>query len=187
MEEDVDAEKTAFRFGAAFLLPAEELRQEIGEKRSRIQSKELQYLKWRYGMSIQAILYRLKDLRIITDSYYKQWCMKINKLGWKKREPIEISPEKPKRFHQQVFRALSEGLIEEREAEQLLNDTLETASAPSLIERRAFFELPTDLRRSLLREQAKRMVEYYQNDPEWRELEGEDLVEYKSTPGHGTD
>lgn len=169
--ENVDAEKAAFRFGAAFLVPAEELRREVGEKRTRIQPEELQYLKWRYGMSIQAILFRLKDLRIITDSYYTQWCMEINKLGWKKREPIEIPPEKPKRFHQQVFRALSEGLIEEEEAEQLLNDTLETASSRSLIERRAFFELPTNLRRSLLRKQAKQMADYYQNDPEWRKLE----------------
>jgi Zn-dependent peptidase ImmA (M78 family) len=181
LDEGVNAEKAAFRFGAAFLVPAEELRREVGEKLDRIQSEELQYLKWRYGMSIQAILFRLKDLRIITDSYYKQWCMEINKLGWKKREPIEIPPEKPKRFHQQVFRALSEGLIGEEEAEQLLNDTLETSSSRSLIERRGFFELPTDLRRSLLREQAKQMADYYQNDPEWRELEGEDLVEYKST------
>jgi transcriptional regulator with XRE-family HTH domain len=181
LSEGVDAEKAAFRFGAAFLVPAEELRREVGEKLSRIQSEELQYLKWRYGMSIQAILFRLKDLRIITTSHYKQWCMEINRLGWKKREPIEIPPEKPKRFHQQVFRALSEGLIEEGEVEQLLDDTLETSSARSLIERRAFFELPTDLRRSLLREQAKQMADYYQNDPEWRELEGADLVEYKST------
>ena len=175
--EDVDAEKSAFRFGAAFLVPAEELRREVGKKISRIQPEELQYLKWRYGMSIQAILFRLKDLRIITDSYYTKWCMEINKLGWKKREPIEIPPEKPKRFHQQVFHALSEGLIEEEEAEQLLNDTLETSSSRSLIERRAFFELPIDLRRSLLREQAKQVANYYQNDPEWRELEGGDLVE----------
>ena len=179
--ESVNAEKAAFRFGAAFLVPAEELRREVGEKRTRIQSEELQYLKWRYGMSIQAILFRLKDLRIITDSYYTQWCVEINKLGWKKREPIEIPPEKPKWFHQQVFRALSEELIEEEEAEQLLNDTLETSSSRSLIERRAFFKLPTDLRRTLLREQAKQMVDYYQNDPEWRELEGGNLVEYEST------
>ena len=74
-----------------------------------------------------------------------------------------------------------EGLIEEGEAEQLLNDTLETSSSWSLIERRAFLELPTDSRRSLLREQAKQMADYYQNDPKWRELEGGDLVEYEST------
>ena len=60
-------------------------------------------------------------------------------------------------------------------------DFLIIDSSRSLIERRAFLELPTDLRRSLLREQAKQMADYYQNDPEWRELEGGDLVEYKST------
>ena len=63
----------------------------------------------------------------------------------------------------------------------LLNDTLETSFSWSLIERRAFLELPTDLRRSLLEKQAKQMADYYQNDPEWRELEGGDLVEYEST------
>ena len=62
----------------------------------------------------------------------------------------------------------------------LLNDALETSFSWSLIERRAFLELPTDLRRSLLEKQAKQMVDYYQNDPEWRELEGGDLVEYES-------
>jgi Zn-dependent peptidase ImmA (M78 family)/transcriptional regulator with XRE-family HTH domain len=178
LDEGVNAEKAAFRFGAAFLVPAEELRREVGEKLDRIQSEELQYLKWRYGMSIQAILFRLKDLRIITDSYYKQWCMEINKLGWKKREPIEIPPEKPKRFHQQVFRALSEGLIGEEEAEQLLNDTLETSSPRLLTQRRAFLELPKDLRCRILREQAERMVEHYEQDSEWRELGGGDIVEY---------
>ena len=169
--ESVDAEKAAFRFGAAFLAPAGHLRREVGEKRSHIQLEELLYLKRRYGMSIQASLFRLRDLRIITASHYKRWCMDINKLGWKKREPIEIPSEKPERFHQQVFRALSEGVIEAREADQLLNATLEIPSPRSLIERRAFLELPTDSRRSLLREQAKQMADYYQNDPEWRELE----------------
>ena len=86
-----------------------------------------------------------------------------------------------KRFRLQVYRAASEELIGEREAEQLLNDTLETASPRSLIERRAFLELPTDLRRHLLREQAKRMVDYYDQDSEWRELGGGDFVEYEST------
>ena len=176
----IDAEEAAFRFGAAFLAPTEQLHREVGEKRSHIQLEELLYLKRRYGMSIQAILFRLKDLRIITASDYKRWRIDINKLGWKKREPIEISPEKPERFHQQVFRALSEGLIGEQEAEQLFNDTLERSPPRSLIERRAFLELPTDLRRDLLRKQAERLTEYYERDSEWRELEGGNLVEYES-------
>ena len=180
LSEDIDAEKAAFRFGAAFLAPAEHLQREIGDKRSRIQLGELLYLKQRYGMSIQAILFRLKDLRVITSSHYKRWCMDINKLEWKKREPIEIPPEKPERFNQLVFRAISEGLIGEQEAEQLFNDTLETSPPQSLIERRTFLELPTELRRNLLKEQAERMVEYYKHDSEWRELEGEEFVEYES-------
>ena len=166
LSRGIDAEDAAFRFGAAFLVPAEQLYREVGEKRSHIQLEELLYLKRRYGMSIQAILFRLKDLRIITASHYKRWYMDINKLGWKKQEPIEIPPEKPERFHQLVFRAISEGLIGEQEAEQLFNDTLETSPPRSLIGRRAFLELPTDLRHNLLREQAQRMADYYEHDSE---------------------
>ena len=92
-----------------------------------------------------------------------------------KQEPNEIPREKPERFRQQVLRALSEGLIEVREAEQLLNDTLDTALPRSLIARRAFLELPTDVRRNLLKEQAKQMADHYERDSEWRELEGEPL------------
>jgi Zn-dependent peptidase ImmA (M78 family) len=178
VSEDVDEEKAAFRFGAAFLAPAEQLCREVGEKRSLIEMEELLYLKQRYGMSIQAILFRLKDLEIITPSYYKQWWMDINRLGWKKQEPIEIAPEKPKRFRLQVYRALSEELIGEQAGEQLLNDTLETSSPRLLTQRRAFLELPKDLRCRILREQAERMVEHYEQDSEWRELGGGDIVEY---------
>ena len=176
----INAEDAAFRFGPAFLVPAEQLYREVGEKRRYIQLEELLYLKRRYGMSIQAILFRLKDLQIITASQHRRWCMDINKLGWKKKEPIEIPPEKPERFHQLVFRAVSEGLIGEQEAEQLFNDTLETPPPRSLIERQAFLKLPTELRHNLLKEQAERMAEYYNHDSEWREQEGEEFVEYKS-------
>ena len=164
--EEVDEEKAAFRFGAAFLAPAEPLRRDVGEKRRHIPLQELGYLKRRYGMSIQALLFRMRNLEVITTSHYRRWCMDINKLGWKKREPIEIPPEKPEWFHQQVCRALSEKLIDEQETEQLLDATVEKSPLRSLTERSVFLELPIDLRRSLLKEQAKRMVDYYQSDPE---------------------
>ena len=166
---NVDAEKAAFRFGAAFLAPAEQVRRDIGEKRNRIEKNELFYLKRRYGMSIEAMLFRLKDLRIITDAYYRQWCIQINKFGWKKREPLEMPPEKPERFHQQVRRALSEELITETEARQLLNDTVELPSDTALSERRRFLQLPQQERHRILSAQAKEMVDFYENDPEWQE------------------
>ena len=178
LRKDIDPEKAAFRFGAAFLAPAEQLRRDVGEKRNRIQKDELSYLKKRYGMSIQAMLFRLKDLRIITETYYRQWCIQINKFGWKKCEPIEILPEKPERFHQQVLRALSEELITETEADQLLNHVMEPSANRSLSERRQFLELPKEERDRILSEQAKEMADFYENDTEWREWEGGPVVEY---------
>ena len=176
--EDVDPEKAAFRFGAAFLAPAEQLRRDVGGKRSRIQRKELFYLKRRYGMSIQAMLFRLRDLRIITNAYYKNWCIQVNKFGWKKHEPIEIPSEKPSRFYQQVLRALSEELITEMEAEQLLNRPMESSANQSLSERRQFLKLPKKERDRILREQAEEMADFYEHDTEWREWEGGPIVEY---------
>ena len=176
--EDVDPEKAAFRFGAAFLAPAEQLRRDVGGKRSRIQRKELFYLKRRYGMSIQAMLFRLRDLRIITNAYYKNWCIQVNKFGWKKHEPIEIPSEKPSRFYQQVLRALSEELITEMEAEQLLNRPMESSANQSLSERRQFLKLPKKERDRILREQAEEMADFYEHDTEWREWEGGPILEY---------
>ena len=51
-------------------------------------------------------------------------------------------------------------------------------SSLTLIDRHAFLKLPMDLRRNLLKKQAKQMADYYQHDSEWRDLEGSDLVEY---------
>ena len=176
---DVDPEKAAFRFGAAFLAPAEQLRRDVGRKRSRIQREELFYLKRRYGMSMQAVLFRLRDLGIITNTYYKQWCIQVNKSGWKKREPIKIPPEKPKRFYLQVHRALSEELITEMEAKLLLNRPMESSANQSLSERRQFLKLPKTEKDRILCEQAKQMADFYEHDSEWREWEGDPLVEYE--------
>jgi len=176
--EDVDPEKAAFRFGAAFLAPAEQLRRDVGGKRSRIQKREIFYLKKRYGMSIQAMLFRLRDLRIITNAYYQQWCKNVNRFGWKKKEPIKIQPEKPQRFYLQVRRALSEELITETEAKQLLNHPTESFDNQSLSERRQFLKLPREERDRILREQAEEIADFYEHDTEWREWEGGPIVEY---------
>ena len=84
IEDRINHEDTAYRFSAAFLAPAEQLHNDVGRKRHNIQIDELCYLKQKYGMSIQAILFRLKDLKIITNTYYNGWCIKISRLGWKK-------------------------------------------------------------------------------------------------------
>ena len=178
ISKNVDPEKAAFRFGAAFLAPAEQLRRDVGGKRSNLQIAELCYLKKKYGVSIQAMLFRLKDLRIITDAYHKKWCIEINALGLKRNEPINIPPEKPERFRQQVRHAFSEALITEKDVERLLNQTGQTPPDAPLSERRQFLALPKEKRLRILSEQAKDMADFYEHDTEWREWEGGPVVEY---------
>ena len=172
INKKVDSEKAAFRFGAAFLAPAEQLRRDVGTNRSNLQIEELCYLKKRYGISIQAILYRLKDLDIISETYYKKWCVHISKKGWKKNEPIEIQPEKPERFQQQIRYAFSEGLITQQDVERLRNQTDPNSSDRLHNHRREFLGLPKNKRYKIIRKQAKDMVGFYENDAEWHEWEG---------------
>lgn len=178
ISEKVDEEKAAFRFGAAFLAPSETVFREVGNHRSFIQTEELLLLKQRFGLSIQALLYRLRDLDVITESYYKQWCIHINRLRWRKQEPFEMPPEKPHWMRQSVLRAFSEDAITQEEAERMLGEDLEMEQPLSLIERRAFMNLPLEERRRILAEQAKKMVSHYAQDSEWKDFQGGDIIEY---------
>lgn len=177
---NVDPEDAAYRFGSAFLAPAEKLRKDVGQKRKRFYKKQLFDLKNRYGMSIQAILYRLKDLEIITEDYYRKFFIDINKWGWRKNEPINIPPEKPQRFSKQVHHAYSEGLITEKDVKRLLNRE-EQSSNITLSLQRQFLTLPKKDRHRILNEQAKEMADFYENDTEWREWEGDIVVKHHNT------
>jgi len=165
---NVDEEKAAFRFGAAFLAPAEVLRKEVGSKRAFIQSEELFMLKQKFGLSIAALLYRLRDLEVISESYYRGWCMDINNLGWKQREPNEIQPEQSNWVRRIVLRSLSEGLLTADEATGLLGTTVKCDEPLSLMEKKAFLRLPLEERRKRLAEQAAKFASIY----EGKEVEG---------------
>ncbi|MDP2857310.1 MAG: XRE family transcriptional regulator, partial [Bacillota bacterium] len=165
--EEVDEEKAAFRFGKAFLVPAETLRREVGTKRAFLEPAELVLLKKRFGMSIQALLYRLRDLGIITDSHYKDWCILISKHGWKKQEPLELPPEEPEWLRRNVLRAFAEEALTAEEAGQVLGEPMASKQPLSLVERRAFLKLPLEERRRILAEQAQDMASYYRENLEW--------------------
>lgn len=120
-----DAERAANRFAGAFLIPAEVLRQEIGTKRRDISIGELIGLKDRFGVSIQALTYRCKDLEIISGATFGRLFAIYKKRGWRDapyEEPNTIKPEEeePMRFRRLCFRALSEGLIGLSRAAELL-------------------------------------------------------------------
>lgn len=176
--EDIDEEKAAFRFGGALLAPAAKVRQEVGQNRALIQSAELIFLKKQFGLSIQALLYRLRDLGIITESYYRRWCIEVNKLSWRKQEPLALPPERPRWLEKTVLRLLSEGALSRQDAREMLGDSVSLKEPLSAIERRAFMKLSPEKRRRILAEQAEKIAEHYEQDVERRELQGGDIVEY---------
>jgi Zn-dependent peptidase ImmA (M78 family)/DNA-binding XRE family transcriptional regulator len=173
-EEQV--ESAAFRFGAALLAPAAVLRQDVGNRRNFISTEELLLLKQRFGLSMQALLYRLRNLGIITESYYKQWCMDINRLGWRHDEPASLPREEPTWLRQHVLRGLAEELLSHSEATQLLPDLTEATPSLSLVQRRAFLALPLEQRRRIMAEQANQLAPDYEPDRDWQDLNTDDII-----------
>ncbi len=176
--EECDEEKTAFRFAGALLLPEESLKREIGEHRSNIHLPELLALKRRFKLSIQAILYRLRDLNIISEALYKQWQMHISRQHWRKEEPEPLKPEKSDWLRRMLSRALAEGITTPEEAQQMSGNMFQIEDLSALTTRAEFLRMPLEKRRKLLQAQAEQMQNYYEDSREAFDLEsGEGLVD----------
>lgn len=110
------------QFAAAMLFSKNAAIMEVGVKRHNLLIQELGNLKMQYGISMQAIMFRLKDLKIITDRYFKQFYFYFVQNGWRIDEPYTYEGvEKSNRFDQLLFRALAEELITYEQAASLKN------------------------------------------------------------------
>lgn len=120
-------EKYCHRFAGAILFPKDIMYKELGRTRNRLSFTELGTLKAEYGISMQAIVYRAKDLGIISESYFRQFYQMFNQLGYRKSEPPKYDfngKEKSHRFRQLLFRALAEEMISMSKAASLNNQKL---------------------------------------------------------------
>lgn len=132
-EDDKASEKAAFRFAAAFLLPRERAFEDMGHKRSSIDMEELLFAKKQYGLSMQAIAYRLKDLEIISESYMALLFRYFTSMGMRMEEPGSralMFEEKPMAFATKVHRAFAEGLITAEDAVSFLPGSMDSNSSP---------------------------------------------------------
>ena len=119
----VDDEKAAHRFAGAFLMPSEALWSEIGKHRKSIGWSELFGLKQLFGVSVQALTYRCKDLGIFSEPLFRRLFNDFARLGWRSppyEEPLSMKGEEPRRFERVCFRALAEGAVSEAKAAELL-------------------------------------------------------------------
>jgi Zn-dependent peptidase ImmA (M78 family)/transcriptional regulator with XRE-family HTH domain len=117
-------EKAAYRFAGAFIFPDEAAIQELGNIRSKLGMEELYLLKRKYGISMQAIIYRAKDLGIISEGEFRRMFIEFTSRGYRQQEPGDllkdtIEIEKPKRMQMMLLRLLSEGIISQSKAEEL--------------------------------------------------------------------
>ncbi|MHB8036004.1 DNA-binding protein [Clostridium botulinum] len=86
-EELRDMEKEAHAFAAAFLLPKENFVKDISIYPTNLNYYKELKKKWR--TSISAMLVRANQVGIITNSSYQTLNKKINRLGWRKKEPLD--------------------------------------------------------------------------------------------------
>ncbi len=123
----VNDERAAHRFAGAFLMPAETLRTAVGRHRKFIGWSELFDLKRIFGVSVQALTYRCKDIGIFANPLFQRLFNEFNQQGWRSppyREPWAMNGEEPNRFERLCFRALAEGAISEARAAELLGHSV---------------------------------------------------------------
>ena len=116
-------EKAANRFAGAFLMPEEVIWAEIGKHRSTIGWAELFRLKLVFGVSVQAITYRCRDLGVISAALMGRMFDTFTELGWRSppyKEPFAMKGERSGRFERLCFRAFAEGAISESKVSELL-------------------------------------------------------------------
>ncbi|MDW8405114.1 XRE family transcriptional regulator [Chloroflexus sp.] len=164
-QDDFDDEKAAFRFASALLAPAGDLRSHIGERRNHLHLEELLLLKRHFGMSMQALLYRMQTLGIINLRLYRSLMIELSERGWRTAEPEPLPLEEPLWLRRAALRALAEELIDPAEASRLLGEAI---PAPESIERaetegrcRDLLGQPLELRHAMLAEQAAAAADLY--------------------------
>ena len=117
---EVHEEKACNRFAGALLAPAEDLIREVGRRRLNFGFDELIEIKLMFGMSAAALVVRMRDLGIITESTLQDIFRGIGRT-WRKVEPRPLKrKESPRRFRRLCLRALAENDISESKAAELL-------------------------------------------------------------------
>ena len=119
--DEKQEEKLCHAFAGAFLLPQDRIDEHFGPMhRNRIYLRELLNVKETFGISIRAILMRLRRLDRISEYDLKNFFVLLNREYGAKSEPGDCpSVEKPFRFEQLLYRALAEDLITMSKAAEL--------------------------------------------------------------------
>ena len=123
MLSDKEEEALCNLFANEMLISKSVFIQKIGMNRKDISLQELQDIQFQFGISIDALMYKAKELNIITDARYRTFCIKKNQTK-RFKEEVEKSrykQEESNRFVRLVYRALASEIISISKASSLLN------------------------------------------------------------------
>jgi Zn-dependent peptidase ImmA (M78 family)/DNA-binding XRE family transcriptional regulator len=119
-----EKERYCFQFAGAMLIPEITFKKETGDQRSHFSLPELIAIKETYGISVQAIMARAKDLHIISDVQFIAFRKWINQNRTEKGWGEYKGNEQSYRFKQLIYRAAAEEVISLSKAANLSNQKL---------------------------------------------------------------
>lgn len=112
-------EQCCHRFASSMLVPKPVMQALLGQPRTNITLAELIAIKEQYGISIQALVRRAKDVAIINDYAYKNFCIWISKNRKEEGLGAYRGEEKSYRFRQLLYRIAAEELVTPAKAAML--------------------------------------------------------------------
>ncbi len=105
-DEFNNREKQANMFASAFLMPRDTFSRDIAPYATNVEF--YRSLKRKWGVSIQAMMYRAWQLKIITANQFQYMMRTISAKGWKTREPGDV----PGKLNSTIFQGAADLLFE---------------------------------------------------------------------------
>jgi len=87
-------EDEANLFAGELLAPSDEIVEDLAGLTTR-DFPRLVELKSKWGLSVGALIQRAKETGVITDRQFREFQIRLNRLGWKSVEPSTLEPESP--------------------------------------------------------------------------------------------
>lgn len=106
-EEFKARERQANMFASAFLLPRSSFGKDIAAYPTDLQYYQFMKKKWK--VSIQAMIYRTHQLGIMSDNQYQYLMRQVSKNGWRQREP----GDEPYSLNENIFQGAIDLLLEQ--------------------------------------------------------------------------
>ncbi|MCY3864177.1 MAG: YjzC family protein [Chloroflexi bacterium] len=120
-----EMEREANEFAAAFLMPEDDIIDEL----KPVTIQHMLELKQYWKVSMQSLIYRAKELEVISERRFKSLFQQLSRFGYRKQEPFPISPEKTRLVDDLVNKHRLELGYSDEELAQLLRIRVEDFNA----------------------------------------------------------